>query len=550
MVPELLATNWDAIIVGTGMGGATLGYALARAGRRVLFCEKGRSLLADGDSLRGNFAETFFDRPEAPAAWHAETLARAGRWWEEIEDRSRPRTRSYIPFIGSGTGGSTALYGMAMERFHPEDFTPRRHYPEANGADIPEAWPIGYEALRPYYREAEALFGVRGGTDPLRTEHLDPLPEPPPMSGASNELYVSLQVKGRHPYRLPMACERVPGCLGCEGFLCPHRCKNDSARICLEPAIRDHGARMLDECRVIRLKATHDTVTGVECVRRGEVFTLRGALVVLAAGALETPCLLLRSSSSDWPTGLANGSGLVGRNLMRHFIDLYAVFLKNPDGLGGSQKELAFNDHYLSDSGKFGTVQSFVGLPPASIIVACMEKDVRDSAGSWLTPAFRLAKPFLRMVLGRQLARTLILASIMEDLPYPDNQVAPIPGSQGLTLNYQVQPHDQARIAVLRRKLREDLRPYRVMVIKQAENNERIAHACGTCRFGTDPRTSVLDVDNRAHDLANLYVVDSSFFPTSAGTNPALTIAANALRVADRILGTSGAALGTRAESV
>jgi choline dehydrogenase-like flavoprotein len=534
---QRIATKWDVIIVGSGMGGATLGYALARAGRQVLFCEKGRSLLGDDQVLRGNFAEMFFDRLESPATEHAETLARAGRWQDLIEDRSRVRSRSYIPFIGSGTGGSSALYGMALERFYPEDFTPRRNYPEIDGADVPEAWPVSYEDLRPYYRAAEALFRVRGGTDPLRAEHLDPLPTPPEMTGAAHELYDFLQSKGRHPYRLPMACERLPGCLGCQGFLCPNRCKNDSGRICLEPAIRDHGAQLFDECRCVRLEATPDSVTGVKCVRRGEEFTLRGDLIVLAAGALETPSLLLRSASSDWPAGLANGSGLVGRNLMRHFVDLYAVPVKSPEGRGGSQKELAFNDYYVSDSGKFGTVQSFGSLPPASVIVAGLEKDLRENAGTWLASPFWLAKPFLKMILNRKLSRALLLASIMEDLPYAENRVEPIPGCQDLGLTYQVRPHDQARIALWRQKLRADLHPYRIMLIKQAENNERLAHACGTCRFGTDPQTSVLNPENRAHRLSNLYVVDSSFFPTSAGTNPALTIAANALRVADRILG-------------
>ena len=340
---------------------------------------------------------------------------------------------------------------MALERFYPEDFAPRRNYPEVDGADIPEAWPISYKDLRPYYRAAEALFRVRGGTDALRAEHLDPLLTPPPMTGASHELYEFLRAKGRHPYQLPMACERGPGCLGCQGFLCPNRCKNDSNQICLEPAIGDYGAQLLDVCRVIRLKATRDTVTGVECVRRGEEFTLRSALVVLAAGALATPDLLLRSASPDWPTGLANDSGLVGRNLMRHFVDLYAVSVKTQEGLGGGLKELAFNDHYLSDAGKFGTVQSFGALPPAAVLVAGMENDLRDSAVSWLSRAFKLAKPLLRMALDRQLSRALILASIMEDLPSPENRIAPAPGDQGLILEYHVRPRDQARIALCAR---------------------------------------------------------------------------------------------------
>jgi choline dehydrogenase-like flavoprotein len=534
MTREFTQTRWDVLVVGTGMGGATLGYALARAGKRVLFCEKGRSHLADDKALRGNFAEAYLEHPEREDAAQAAVLARAGRWLDRIEDRSSRRARHYVPFIGSGTGGSSALYGMALERFFPEDFTPAQNHPEA-AADLPEAWPIRYEDLRPYYRAAEALFGVRGEVDPLRPEQLDPLPPPPPLTGAAQELYDFLRLKGLHPYRLPMACERVAGCLGCQGYLCPKDCKRDSGSVCLAPALQQHGAKLLDECRVLRLEADREAVVGVVCLHRGESLTLRADTVVLAAGALETPSLLLRSTSADWPAGLANQSGLVGRNLMRHYVDLYAVFLKNPDGLGTGLKELAFNDLYRAGTQKLGTVQSFGALPPAPLLVAGMEKDLRNGAAPWLVPFFKLAKPFLRRYLARQLGRALILASVVEDLPYADNRVGPAEDGHSLVLEYRLRDSEMARIRAAREQIGGILKPYRFMLLKQAENNERIAHACGTCRFGTDPRRSVLDAANRAHGLRNLYVVDSSFFPSSAGINPALTIAANALRVADRI---------------
>ena len=124
----------------------------------------------------------------------------------------------------------------------------------------------------------------------------------------------------------------------------------------------------------------------------------------------------------------------------------------------------------------------------------------------------------------------------MEDLPYPENRIAPADTGDGLVLEYHLCPQERVRIEAWRRRLATILKPYRFLRIKQAENNERIAHACGTCRFGSDPRTSVLDPNNKAHGISNLHVVDGSFFPSSGGINPALTIAANALRVADRII--------------
>jgi choline dehydrogenase-like flavoprotein len=534
------ARDWDVLVIGTGMGGATLGFALAKAGKSVLFCERGKSLFAGGDALRGNFAETFFGAAEVPRPKHQATLFRSGRYPDEVADTSAPRVRRFIPFIGTGTGGSSALYGMALERLFPADFTPRRYHPDAADSTLPEEWPFRYEDLRPHYDTAEALYRVRGSPDPCRQNGPPPgLVPPPPLSAAAQELSDFLRGKGLHPYQLPSACESVPGCQGCQGFLCPRECKNDSTRVCLKPALAQYGAQLLDECEVRKLEATREAITAVRCSRRGEEFTLRAGVVVLAAGALETPRLLLASASPEWPQGLANDSGLVGRNLMRHYIDLYAVAPHTAGEIPVSLKELAFNDFYLGDGQKGGTVQSFGALPPPPVLVAGMQEDLRHGSFRWAAPLFGLAKPLMKSVFGRLLSRKMLFASILEDLPYADNRVAlPSPGEGArLVIEYRLRDHERARIAAFREKINEAFRPYRVMVIKQAENNERIAHACGTCRAGHDPRTSVLDAWNRAHGLANLYVVDASFFPSSGGTNPALTIAANALRVADHLIG-------------
>jgi choline dehydrogenase-like flavoprotein len=539
---SLYNREWDYLIIGTGMGGATLGYALARAGKSVMFCERGRALWHDEKAFRGDFAECFFPRPEVPRSKHRDTLLRAGRYCDEVVDVSFARPRRFIPFLGMGMGGSTALYGMALERFFPADFTPKRNYPRATDSTLPDAWPVDYVELRPYYEAAEELYRVRRSIDPCRAEERTASPfELPPFSPSAREFHDFFKDKGLHPYQLPKACEQVANCQTCQGYVCSKDCKNDSVRICLEPALRDYDAHLLDECEVLKLEATRTSVTRAICSHRGQTIALRAGVVVLAAGALESPRLLLNSASPDWPSGLANDSGLVGKNLMRHYVDLYAVSVITDRACAGPQKELALNDFYLTSEDKFGTLQSFGSLPPVPILLAEMEQDVRDGPLRWAAPLFKLAKPALKPLLGWLLGGRILFASIVEDLPYEDNQVM-LPDKSGasdggrLQLRYHVREHDRLRIKVIRQKMGDVFRPYRFMLLKQAENNQRIAHACGTCRFGHDPKISVLDRDNRAHGLTNLFVVDASFFPSSGGTNPGLTIAANALRVADRLL--------------
>jgi choline dehydrogenase-like flavoprotein len=539
---DIADQKWDVIIVGTGVGGATLGYALAKAGKRVLFCEKGRSHLDVPNVLLGSYAESFFPEPEVPQPQHGSILSKAGRYNELIEDRSQSRSQSFIPFIGSGTGGSSALYGMALERFFPSDFSPRRNHPDAPETTLPEEWPITYETLAPYYKAAEQLYRVRGTEDPLRGEEAaGHLLQPPPLTAGSHELFDFFKNNGLHPYRLPLACEYVPGCECCQGYLCAKNCKNDSARICLKPAISQYGARLLDECNVLTLEASRDKVTRLICSWRGNRVTLRAQVIVLAAGALETPAILLRSSSEIWPEGLANDSGMVGRNLMRHHINLYLVTPKTLGPQDNRQKELAFNDLYQADGNKFGSVQSFGRLPPAPLLAVSMEQDIRNGKLPWVAPLFKLITPLVKPVLNRLSNHNIVLATIMEDLPYEDNRVRYLPpiGDRGprLTLNYHIRTYDAERIRTFNTMMIKILKPYRPKLIKQAENNQRLAHACGTCRFGSTSEESVLNPYNRAHNLSNLYVVDGSFFPSSAGTNPSLTIAANALRVADHLLG-------------
>lgn len=531
--------HWDAIVVGTGIGGATAGYALAKAGRKVLFLDKGRSTLKKcKSSLHGDYAEHFLGANRSSQDARADVYRRANRLSEKLEDCTQKRSYEFTPLLGSGSGGSSALFGMVMERFFPEDFSPKAFFPDAPGADVPDQWPIRYETLRPFYQAAEKLYRVRGALDPLREGLLDALPAPPELNGPNRELFDLFQQKRLHPYHLPMACEYVPDCKECLGFVCARDCKNDAARVCVQPAVQHHGAVFLDECEVLGLEADQAAVTGVRCRRAGATAVLRADVVVLGAGAVHTAALLLKSKSANWPHGVANRSGLVGRNLMRHYLDLYCVETKVDPLSAGLVKQLAFNDLYLDrETGeKLGTVQSVGRLASPDSLTDDLLEEMDRKGMRWLSRLLKPAKPLIRKFAQRKITGRVVLTGIMEDLPYPDNRVTVSNGPEAkVQIHFEMPPAEQRRLATFRRKIKSLLRSYPTTFIGNAHNNERLAHACGTCRFGEDPEHSVLDPNNRAHGIENLYVVDSSFFPTSSGINPALTIAANALRVASAI---------------
>ncbi|MGE0538360.1 MAG: GMC oxidoreductase [Pirellulales bacterium] len=530
---------WDVLVVGTGMGGGTLGHALARAGKRVLFVEKGRSYLdAASDPLRGITPEEVANLPGLPADERRHLLLRAGRAADAIEDDSPERPKAFTPEIGCGVGGSTALYGMVLERLFPADFAPRGNYSEADidGGDVPEQWPISYDDLRPWYAAAERLYRARGTVDPLRpdADATESLIAPPPLTAGNAQLAEILRGQGLHPYQLHLACEHTDACATCQGFLCARECKNDAGRMCVLPAVRDHGASLITECTVRALEANRTRVEHVVCTWRDQPLVLQAKQVVLAAGALVTPTILLHSRGPHWPHGLANEHDLVGRNLMRHCIDLIVLRPKLAAPIAGQTKELALNDFYQRDGQKFGTVQSVGGLPPFLHYLGKLGPEMR-----WL----RYLRPALGPIWDYLRVRVIVVASIMEDLPRRDNRVLPADEDDATRataaplgrLIYHHRERQQRRAKEYNAQLAAAFKPLRPITLSVAHDNKTIAHVCGTCRFGDDPRTSVLDANCRAHGLENLYVVDASFFPTSGGVNPSLTIAANALRVAEHL---------------
>ncbi len=535
MDENIISTEWDYIIVGTGMGGATIGYALAKAGKKVLFLEKGQDYQNNPKALKGNFLEEFISKEDVQGT--AGDYCNAGRANMEIWDAANGKTLK--PLLGSGSGGSTALFGMVMERLWPQDFEPKKYHPNADkDCSLPERWPITFAEIEPYYRQAEWLYGVTSTwPDPMRADQTfsyRPGPEPMPKT---LRLMNALKKRGYHPYLSPLALDWVPDCKFCQSYLCEKNCKNDAAKICLNPSQKKFGATLLTNCEVLRLDADEHRVRSVQARYQGKEITLKGRYVILATGALSTPLLLLQSSSNIWPNGLANRSGLVGKNLMRHYIDILALFSRTPFPKNSTLKEIALSDFYCVKGEKFGIIGSFGHMPPTMMVLNDIENDMR-SHGSKFASLFHAMRPLTGWFLSRLLDQAGYASLILEDLPYPDNTVSLRKDGNGsqMAVNYRIRPSEWERIKRFRTMAQKAFAPNPMMLMPQADNLKFLAHACGTCRFGDDPASNVLNKFNRTHDVENLYIIDASFFPSSGGSNPGLTIAANALRVADHLI--------------
>lgn len=530
---------WDVVVIGTGMGGAATGSVLAKAGMSVLFLEKGCDTSDTAGVHAGMFAETLWQGMQEPEMTRP-LLRQSGRYWQDIEDITSARTQRFIPFIGCGTGGSSRIYGAALERFSQYDFTPGKNFPYAGDADLPDSWPFAYEDLLPFYREAEKIFEVRGTPDSLRKEKDINYLEPSPISDAGMELFHYLQKKGLHPYRLPVGLKPGSPCMGCQSMICSHNCKMDSFTGFIQPALKNHEVEILHDCEVLKLKAGAGRIEAAECLAGRQKVQIRGGIFILAAGALESPRVLLNSCSDEYPTGIGNENDLVGRFLMRHYIDLVAIKPRRTLGMDSHNlKEIGLNDFYFSPEGKLGTFQSFGNFPPAEMIAreALLPLFQKEFPGKWVAIA---AAPFLQKIVARMFRDRYFMALIMEDLPYRDNRVTVRPDPENpagvLQVSYRIAESEKRRIETFRRLIRSVLSGYRYTWLKSAEQNKRIAHAAGTLRAGNEPQSSVVNADCRLHSIENLYVADASVFPSSGGTNPGLTVAANGMRIADRIV--------------
>ena len=512
---EAEETLWDIVVVGTGMGGSSVGHRLSEHGHRVLFLEMGRN------DFPGAGAKSFEKET-------AEERLEAGLWPAQISGNVDGHYSQFFAPIGSGSGGSTLLYAAALERFERCDFESVGDNRHPTGG-----WPVRYDEFLPYYQQAEALFKVRGegieGSE--NNQHLLSLPR---MSECDEHFFSSLQARGYSPRRLHVGMEYKPDCTECLGHICQRQCKSDSRTICLEPALRGGNAALLDQCKVTRLNADSRKVNFVECEREGVALKIRARIVILSAGAYFSPTILLQSNNSAWPDGLANRSGMVGRNLMFHISDFVAIWPNGKYSRSGPKKSMAVRDFYYHGGQRLGMFQSTgLGADYGNIVYVLKNRFDR-SRFSWIKPV----RPFLRVpayIASKLYGKASIFATVMEDYPYQENRIiADEKEPSGFRFEYTIHDELQQRTEHFRTLLREAFSTHKVMFMGE-DVSLNFGHPCGTCRFGERAEDSVLNKDNRAHDVENLYVVDSSFMPTSAGVNPSLTIAANALRVADKI---------------
>jgi choline dehydrogenase-like flavoprotein len=493
--------HYDAVVIGTGAGGGTAGYKLASLGKRVLFVERGK-LFDD--------AAAFQDEQ----AMHIEKRASDDRPFSFGGLRERP-------FIGGVVGGSTSLFGACLMRPGESDFSPGRHYSRHLDRTLWD-WPVSYAELAHYYSDAEDIYGVAGCHD-QETPHLMrrgmayPV-EPLPLHPTNVALRDGFERAGLHPFMLPMGIDPAVCdlCPTCPGYVCPAKARASALNRCIEPAIAHHNAIMVTDTEVDAVKTRGRQVVGLSLKNRSGRRMVTADLYILSGGAMGSPAFLIQHQ-------LTGGNDLVGRNYMFHLGVIFTALCTRQTGAGRDFiKQLGITDFYFSKGGsghKLGYIQQ---LPIPGV----------------LTLKDQLPVPIAKWLLQPVLHHNITFAGAIEDLPQPSNRVTIRKGEIAVTHRYH--PYDIHRAGLMKKGFLPAMRkiPSGLAGAMIAKNEKlHVAHQVGTCRFGDDPKTSVLDRNCRLHHMDNLYILDGSFMPTSLGVAPALTIMANALRVVAKVTG-------------
>jgi choline dehydrogenase-like flavoprotein len=510
--------HYDVIIVGTGAGGGTLAHTLAPSGKRILLLERGDFLTRETDNW-----------DPGPVFVDGKYISK-DTWFDADGQPFQPQVHYFI-------GGATKLYGAALYRLRPADFGEIKH---ADG--LSPAWPLSYDDFEPWYTKAEWLYQVRGvhGEDPTEGHWSKQYPWPPVSHEPRvQQLSDALSAGGYRPFHAPCGilldeadrpvseCVR---CAWCDGYPCLVHAKADADIIAVRPLLGRPNVNLLVNAEVVRLETEQGgrVVTGVEVVRGGEREVYAADVVVVSAGAANSARILLRSASDRHPAGLANGSGQVGRNYMFHNSKAVLALGKEPNDTV-FQKTLGLNDFYFAGDGRDWPLGNIQMLGKSNAMAMKGEEP-------------RLTRLAPRWSLDEVARHGMDFWLTTEDVPKPDNRVT-VDRDGNVHLAYR--PTNDEEAAGLYREFTKILDHVGLadhhVLDKNFYMNMNVplagcAHQAGTCRFGTDPATSVLDVNCKAHELDNLYVVDTSFFPSIGAVNPALTAMANAIRVGEHLL--------------
>ncbi len=486
------------VIVGSGMGGGTLAWGLAQRGIDCLVLERGFAL------------------PREPQNWDPRAVF-VDRRYKPSEKWSTPHGGSFAPGVHYVVGGNTKVYGSSLPRLRESDFLERR-FPSG----LSPAWPFRYADLEPYYCDAEDLYRVHGDqSDPFAPPRSRPYPYPAlAQEPYIDDLLARLRAQGLHPGATSMGVDLREGgscirCGTCDGFPCQVWAKSDSEVCALRPALDTGYVRLEEGVTVRRVVSRGSRVISLEAERAGEPIRITGGVFVLSAGAANSAAILLGSASDEHPRGLANSTGLVGRNYMVHNNTHVAAVAPLRINDVVFQKTAAVNDLYedLGDGYAGGTLQ-LIGKVQGSMMKTHATK----------VPEF---------VLDRFANRSVEWLVMSEDLPDPQNRIT-LDASGGIVVHWRRTNYDRHEKLLSRAKsiLRRAGYP---AVFEQRFTIDMNSHMCGTAVAGRSRDTSVLDPWCRAHDVPNLFVVDSAFFPSSGAQNPAMTIAAQALRVAAEV---------------
>ncbi len=515
------ANHYDVIIIGTGAGGGTLAYALALTGKRILLLERGDYVPREKDNWESR-AVNVEGKYQAKEVWH-----------DKDGKALHPHTNYWV-------GGNTKFYGAALFRLRKEDFGEIKHH-----GGVSPAWPIRYEDIEPYYSRAEQLYHVHGerGVDPTDPPASAPYPHPPVSHEPRiQQLSQDFARLGLRPFHVPLGImldEKNPRastcirCNTCDGFPCLVSAKSDAQVVCVDPALKHSNVTLITGGQVRRLETGPGgrEVTKVLVERNDVTEEYSANIIVVSCGAINSAALLLRSANDKHPRGLANRSDVVGRHYMGHVNSVLMAISKCPNPTV-FQKTLGVNDFYLGSKewdfpmghisfvGKLDGVTLSAGAP-AIAPGFTLDLMANHSLDFWLTSE-DLPDPNNRVTLDRD--GNIVLAYT------PNNEE----GHKRLIKKLESLMQQQTKCRVHGHECHVGLFS-RNLFVGQRIPLAGVAHQNGTIRFGHNPRTSALDVNCKAHDLDNLYVVDGSFFPSSAAVNPALTIMANALRVADHL---------------